>query len=196
MSGIVFKLFLLFSLMLYSSPKIEENPHRVVICETSYVIKKYTVNPPPGFTSNWIVDPQVNVQGGLEGNSISIKWETPGLYTIVAQYSNGDCFSETELEILVEGCPDATIYVPSSFTPNGDTKNDIFKAYGTNIEEFHMEVFNRWGEMIFKSDSLEVGWDGTYNLESCQDDIYVYYILYRSLDSPFKSINGRVLLMK
>lgn len=196
MSGMVFKISLLLSLMLCYLPSVAEDPQRIVICGNTYVIKKYTINPPSGFDGSWIIDSQIDIQGTLEGNTISIKWENPGLYTIIAQYSNENCFSQTELEVVVEGCPDVTIYVPSAFTPNGDTYNDVFKAYGENIEEFHMEIFNRWGESIFQSDSLEEGWNGFYNTQVCQDDIYVYQIIYRGKNHPFKNIMGKVLLMK
>ncbi len=55
------------------------------------------------------------------------------------------------------------LWVPEAFTPNEDQVNDIFKAEGFGIDDFNMILFNRWGEQIFESNSLDVGWDGSLN---------------------------------
>lgn len=52
------------------------------------------------------------------------------------------------------------IYVPNAFTPNGDGVNDVFKIYGTSITSMRLKIYNQWGEMIFSSTDLAVGWDG------------------------------------
>jgi gliding motility-associated-like protein len=55
------------------------------------------------------------------------------------------------------------LWVPEAFTPNGDQINDVFKAEGFGIDDFNMILFNRWGEQIFESNSLDIGWDGSLN---------------------------------
>lgn len=57
----------------------------------------------------------------------------------------------------------AEIYVPTAFSPNADGKNDIFEAKGKYIDEFNLEIFDRWGNVIFESNDLNVGWAGTTN---------------------------------
>lgn len=69
------------------------------------------------------------------------------------------------------------LYIPNSFTPNGDGLNDRFTAIGQNITQFHLVIFNRWGQLIFETYDL-AGWEGTLNGVVCQEDTYVYRIHY------------------
>jgi gliding motility-associated-like protein len=52
------------------------------------------------------------------------------------------------------------IYIPNAFTPNGDGVNDVFRIYGTAIKTLRLKIYSQWGEMIFSSTDLAVGWDG------------------------------------
>jgi len=195
-----FKVVFLFILIFISSSAVTQvnvgEPQYISICNTPFVLKKYSVIPPPGYVTTWILDPQLNVLGNINSNTISIQWENPGSYTIVVQYSNGDCFAQNELDVIVEGCPDITLYIPNTFTPNSDNSNDEFGAYGTGITKFNMRIWNRWGEMIFEANSLEDRWNGIYKGEICQDDIYVYQIKYEGVNYKSGYIYGRVLLIK
>lgn len=70
-----------------------------------------------------------------------------------------------------------TIYIPNSFTPNGDGVNDLFKAYGVGILEFNMTIYDRWGEVVFRTDNIEEGWDGTpISGDAVKQDVYVWKV--------------------
>ena len=71
------------------------------------------------------------------------------------------------------------LYIPNAFSPDGDNLNDVFYAYSHLIAEFEMEIFDRWGEQVFYSNDINVGWDGTLNQHPAQVDVYVYKIRYR-----------------
>jgi hypothetical protein len=195
-----FKVVFLFILIFISSSAVTQvnvgEPQYISICNTPFVLTKYSVIPPPGYVTTWILDRQLNILGSINSNTISIQWENPGSYTIVVQYSNGDCFAQNELNVVVEGCPDMTLYIPNTFTPDGDNSNDKFGAYGIGITKFNMRIWNRWGEMIFEANSLEDRWNGIYRGEICQDDIYVYQIKYEGVNYKSGYIYGRVLLIK
>ncbi len=68
------------------------------------------------------------------------------------------------------------LWVPEAFTPNGDQVNDVFKAEGFGIDGFNMILFNRWGEQIFESNSIDDGWDGALN-DNSQHTQSVGYII-------------------
>jgi gliding motility-associated-like protein len=70
------------------------------------------------------------------------------------------------------------IYIPSSFTPNNDGKNDIFKVYGEDVKEFLMIIYSRWGQILYVSYDMDNGWDGRTALSDkiSQQDTYIYYI--------------------
>ncbi len=76
-------------------------------------------------------------------------------------------------------CP-PTIYVPNAFTPNDDPLNPQFMAYGTNIRSFSMEIFDRWGELIYTVTGIDKGWDGIYKGKQAPLGHYAYKITYQS----------------
>ncbi|MFT6816161.1 MAG: gliding motility-associated-like protein [Sphingobacteriales bacterium] len=96
-----------------------------------------------------------------------------------------------EIEVLLEvvdsvtGCMDqhfqllsvdAESYfkLPNAFTPNGDGINDGFKAFKKNINLSHIQIFNRWGELVYESNEVEFSWDGTHKNEDSKLGVYTY----------------------
>ena len=73
------------------------------------------------------------------------------------------------------------VWVPNSFTPNGDGRNDIFKVE-TNLEltNFNLYIYNRWGQVVFESTDINYGWDGKYMREYVKADVYVWILTYKN----------------
>lgn len=78
---------------------------------------------------------------------------------------------------VIEYCP-ATIFVPNTFTPNGDGVNDLFVPMGKSIATMRMTIHDRWGELLYEMNDLETGWDGTYRGEPVKSDVYVWRMEY------------------
>jgi len=102
-----------------------------------------------------------------------------GKYWVEVASSNG-CIASDTIEINGLGC-EFYIFVPNVFTPNVDKKNTLFFPVGYNIISGNMQIWNRWGEMIYYTDDFNKGWDGTYKGRDCQMDAYVYVIYYSGL---------------
>lgn len=88
--------------------------------------------------------------------------------------NNFGCADETTLTLYIN--PVFTFFIPNAFTPNRDFKNEIFTVFGRGIKEFYMEIFNRWGQLIFETNDLINGWNGYYNNERVPVGVYVYKI--------------------
>ena len=90
------------------------------------------------------------------------------------------------------------IWVPSAFSPNGDGLNDQFHPVSKNIREFSMNIFSRYGEMVFTSSNPDNGWDGTYRGQPCPEGNYVYIIVYQSSNSPAENstLTGNLELVR
>jgi gliding motility-associated-like protein len=88
-----------------------------------------------------------------------------------------------------------TLYVPSAFTPNGDGKNDTFKALGV-VADYSMEIFNRWGERVFTTNNLQSGWDGNYKGVIQPNGMFVYLIRYQTNQHILKTQSGTVSLIR
>ena len=101
--------------------------------------------------------------------------------------------------LLVEVIGDFTVYVPNTFTPDGDGYNNTFKPVMMNVKPDNYEflIFNRWGEVIFKANDLDAEWDGTYgNQGLVADGVYVYQILVTDNRDERHEYKGHVTLLK
>jgi gliding motility-associated-like protein len=68
--------------------------------------------------------------------------------------------------------PDFYFYFPNSFTPNKNGLNDVYMGYGVGIKTYRMRIFDRWGQLLFESNNLFTGWDGTYKGSPVMFDTY------------------------
>ncbi|MBL0358064.1 MAG: gliding motility-associated C-terminal domain-containing protein [Chitinophagaceae bacterium] len=91
---------------------------------------------------------------------------------------------------------DTYIRVPNAFTPDGNTVNDVFKIHSNNIRLGRLQVYNRWGEMVFETANIAAGWDGSYKGKITPGN-YVYWISYYECDRTVQKIlKGSVILIR
>jgi gliding motility-associated-like protein len=101
-------------------------------------------------------------------------------YTISVVDSNG-CKNQDEIKVVVL-CQGATVFLPNTFSPNGDGVNDIFYVRGQGIDRVKsLRIFNRWGEIVFEQRDFPVnnpqnGWDGRFKGGRVSPDVYVYQV--------------------
>ena len=90
------------------------------------------------------------------------------------------------------------IYVPNSFTPDGNRYNNTFRISTINIVKFNIQIFNRWGELIFSSDDKNFEWDGSYQGNMVQDGTYVWKIKYSQINNPEEDVmmTGHVTVLR
>ena len=112
-------------------------------------------------------------------------------YVVTFTDENG-CVAQDVIHIAI----DAIIFLPNTFTPDQDQFNPTFKPKGENIVEFHMIIFNRWGEIMFETYNFEMGWDGTYGGKVCPDGTYIWVIEYTDNRNNKERILGHVNLLK
>jgi len=103
--------------------------------------------------------------------------ESAGYYVTLWAYSEFGCVDSFSVVINVQ--EELLFYVPNAFTPDGDEYNQNFVPVfesGFDVHDYHLTIFNRWGEVIFESYDHNVGWDGTYGGEIVQQGVYTYKI--------------------
>lgn len=91
--------------------------------------------------------------------------------------------------------PPVAVYVPNSFTPDGDGRNDFFQVYGIGLQDFEMSIYNRWGELLFQSDNIDNHWDGTSNGRKVPTGTYVYRIKAKGFDQQSVDKVGHVTVV-
>jgi len=101
---------------------------------------------------------------------------------------------------LIEIKPAYALYIPNAFTPNSDGLNDGFKAQGVGISEFKMQVFDRWGALVFESNDINNGWDGSIkgkgDAESTKQEVYVWKAQVVDVLKQHHDMIGHVTLLK
>lgn len=95
--------------------------------------------------------------------------------------------------------PEVLLYAPNTFTPDGDEFNQTWKVFIEGIDEFDfdLQIFNRWGEVVWESHDASAGWDGTFNGQPVGQGTYTWVIRTREFISDKKYIwNGIINLIK
>jgi gliding motility-associated-like protein len=125
----------------------------------------------------------------------------PGQYYVTLYASNmGYCPDSVGMFVTIQS--DQTVYVPNSFTPNGDEFNNVFLpiiSTGREISDYELLIFNRWGEVVFESHDINIGWDGTYGNDGrkVQDGVYTWKlnVVFKDKGIPIKEW-GHVNLLR
>jgi len=112
---------------------------------------------------------------------------------------NSSCAVRDSVLITIkDGCEEGEVIVPNFISPNGDGVNDDLRISYTNIRTISkIRVFNRWGQLVFKSDNVDQDrWDGTINGNPVNPGVFIYFIDYQCLngDNVFKK--GNITLLK
>jgi gliding motility-associated-like protein len=106
--------------------------------------------------------------------------QTNTLYFVVVEDRNG-CSGLDSVLVEVkpfpnEDCMDENIFLPNGFSPNGDTKNDVyFVKSKIPLTSLLFIIYNRWGEKVFETNDQNIGWDGNYNGKAAIGDSFGYY---------------------
>ena len=115
--------------------------------------------------------------------------------------NEGACPATDEVEVEAR-CLANEIFVPNTFSPNGDGRNDRFYPQGLGVAGIkHMRIFNRWGELVFEktnfsSNDPSQGWDGTYKGKILSPDVFVYMIDVLCSNNQFQELKGNVTLLR
>jgi gliding motility-associated-like protein len=91
---------------------------------------------------------------------------------------------------------DPNLFHPTAFTPNGDNLNDNFTVFGQYIVAFEMKIFNRWGELLFTTDDIQSGWDGTFRGNEMPEGTYTFIAHITDRAGRIFKRSGSVVLLR
>ena len=121
-------------------------------------------------------------------------------YTVEVK-NDGGCKNRAALTVYVT-CNNGNVFVPNTFSPNGDGTNDIFYPRGVGIDRIKsLKVFNRWGEIVFerlnfKANDPSAGWNGTYKGQVLTGDVYIYMCEVVCDNNEVLTYRGDLTLLK
>lgn len=190
-------------------------------CTDIYAINgMITVHPTPeaGFLITpgqniTIIEPTVRFED-LSIDATQVEYEIDVL-DVLFDFNPSYTFADTGVYIINQivrnqfGCADTMtkeivvdlgfkIFVPKAFSPNNDGKNDLFMAYGEDVNEFEFRIFNRWGQLMFTTYDVTSGWDGTIKGSGklATNDLYIYAIKGTDKFGRQFEVSGTVNLIK
>jgi len=158
---------------------------------------KFTLGPDQPFCTDMkiLLSPAIN--------NVSFKWQDGSVLPSFTATNTGVyyldatnvCGSMRDSVIVYKG--PCKLIVPNAFTPNGDGKNEIFRAqFGENLIEFSMKIYNRWGQLVFESTSRSTGWDGRIDSKTASAGTYIWAIEYKTIDGLKGVEKGTVTLIR
>ncbi len=148
---------------------------------------------PPGFSYSW--SPTTGLSNP-NGQITQATVDQTTTYTVTV--TDGICTQSSSvtvktLEVLCDG---RYVYVPNAFSPDGNGENDVLYVRSAIATEILFRVFDRWGEMIFESTSLDNGWDGTFRGKLVDPDTYDYYLEAVCTGGEERIIKGNITLIR
>lgn len=130
-------------------------------------------------------------QGLMKGQKLVVR-ESGSYIALISNY----CFTVLDtVEVFFDDCP-SFLELPNFFSPNGDKKNDTFgPLIHENISDYNLQVFNRWGNQVFKTTNLEEKWEGTSLGEKCANGVYYWVIKYSDFQGNNFTKKGSLTLI-
>jgi gliding motility-associated-like protein len=120
---------------------------------------------------------------------------------IVQYVDSNNCRNTNVIQVIVL-CKNANVFVPNTFSPNGDGSNDVFYVRGRGLDRVKsLRVFDRWGEVVFEKKDFavndpSVGWDGRYKGAMLKADVYVYQLEVFCENAQVIQFSGNVALIQ
>jgi|GEM_PF-4977858 len=123
-------------------------------------------------------------------------YATPGNFCVTLTVSNLDGCRDSTVQCSLQVL-DESLFIPSAFTPNGDQLNDEFAVVASFFpDDFDMKIYNRWGQMIYQTDTWGNFWQGTFQGQPAQEGVYTWVLRYTSLDGRQTRRQGTVTLVR
>lgn len=146
------------------------------------------------FTVIWT--PQAGLSNAHAHNPVATPNETT-TYTASILDSAG-CPQRVSITIYVlnSHCNPTEVFVPNTFTPNGDGENDILYVRSNAVEELYFAVYNRWGQMVFETNDIKKGWDGTYNGMKADPAVFAWYLHAKCFNGDEMNKKGNTTLIR
>ncbi len=151
--------------------------------------------------TTWVWDfGDPNNPGGSTVQNPNHTYSDTGIYCITLVVTDaGAVCTDTVIHCLKVEAP-YTFYIPNTFTPNGDGFNEMFTGYGTYIKSFQINIFDRWGNEIFESKDINIGWDGTVqngrSKKLVQEDVYVWKVTVTDTNNKGHNYIGHVNMVR
>lgn len=171
-------------------------PPVVEIDEMSHVLQDDTIELNATHYSNYAYQWSVNNDTCIGCSSVSVVAGSSNTYSVTVTDDLG-CSSEAIRQVKVYTFCGTEVFIPNSFSPNRDGKNDMFQVRSTvDIEVSSMLVFDRWGNKVFESNLPDASWNGVYKSQMVDPGVFVYHMEVRCPNGQIAFFKGNVTVLR
>lgn len=147
-----------------------------VACSENLVNFTGTVQNPPGTTPVWSWNFGDGDTSSVQNPSHNYNAAGNFQVTLITEIPNSINCVDTLSAQTINVVTNPELYIPNTFTPNGDGHNDVFKVRGPYFGVYYFAVYNRWGELMFETTDPKEGWDGNYKGKPSDPGVFGYYV--------------------
>ncbi|MCC6252841.1 MAG: gliding motility-associated C-terminal domain-containing protein [Bacteroidia bacterium] len=142
---------------------------------------------PNSLCQHWVIEQN----GSSYKPEFTHTFENPGVYEVkLTVTTDKGCVETVKDSIVIE--ENYHIFFPNAFTPNGDGLNDVFAPSGSGVKDFRIEIYNRWGLLVYVSNSFNQPWDGGDNIQ----DNYIWRVYLTDNKGTTREMTGSVTLIR
>ena len=147
------------------------------------------------FTINWT--PPASLNNPNSFNPVATPAHTT-TYTAMVSDANGCTYllDGVTVYVIANTCDEATVFVPNTFTPNNDGKNDVLYVRSSVVQELYFAIYNRWGQMVFETNDISKGWDGVYKDMKADPGVFGYYLKVKCNNGDESFRKGNITLIR
>jgi gliding motility-associated-like protein len=182
---------------------IDVNPMDVALAAFDYVVTpnngQYEVTfnalSPEATAWLWVFG---DTTGGINqstNESTLFTYDTQGSYEVTLVTYNANGCTDTLKKVIFAGIK-IPPFVPTTFTPNGDGRNDLFRVRSESWFLQEMRIYDQWGTLVYQTDSARPEWDGRINGKVVQNGTYVYRIRIADADNNTQDLTGPITVIK
>ncbi len=174
------------TVLLYPAPSV--TTENKIFAVTGEIIEMTAVGSPPGGSYQWYPEEYLSCP------VCAITETNPGSeFSYEVTYTDLNGCQATGGVLIVY---DAFIYIPNTFTPDGDAFNGIFSVVLVNVKRFKLDIYNRWGELVHEMTESANYWDGNVKGRKSPDGVYTWKIVYRDEKDISQLKTGHVTLLR
>jgi gliding motility-associated-like protein len=181
------------TLTLYSYIRIESNPSAYVGPDTSMFFgNSYQLSAFGGLSYVWTADDTTGLSATNIPNPVASPPNTTTYTCSITDAAGCTAVRQVTVTILHNN----NFFVPTAFSPNEDGRNDLLFLRGNNLRNVQFTVFDRWGEKVFETNDISIGWDGRYKGKQLNSGVFTWVATMMYDDANTVTESGTTTLIR
>lgn len=146
--------------------------------------------------TSYLWSPTTSLDKYFIHNPVATPEVTTRYYVTVTDRLSCRSVDSVDVDVYFEVCGEPEVFIPNTFTPNSDGKNDVLYVRGDNIIRVYFAIYDRWGQLIFETTHVKKGWDGTFKGAQLEPGVFAYILNVDCIGGGHYTKSGNITLLK